>query len=208
MPKQLFFVLLFALFAFSGCGERVPPGGDIKPAAMIELPQTRQATDYTCGVAVLQSLLYYNGMEYREDVLAKRVGADPELGVNPEAMLACLREHGIGSEFVENMTLAELCAHIDAGRPVVCVLQAWNDEPGYDYSNSWEDGHYAIAIGHDAANMYFMDPSTIANYTYIRKERFLARWHDGDMRRKIFNAGIVVTNPHPQYKRNAFLPLG
>lgn len=203
------FVLLLAL---CGCAEH--NGGDAQlgssvatSSVLIELPQTRQATNYTCGVAVVQSILAYNGVKLREDVLAEKVKATPERGTAPDAMMSYLAEHGIGTRLVKNMTLAELRAFIDASCPVICFLQAWNEDPEFDYSTGWEDGHYAIAIGYDAERVYFMDPSTIANYTYIPNQQFLSRWHDGDETHQVYQAGIVVSNSNPTYKRKAFLPL-
>jgi len=38
---------------------------------ILRLPHTRQATNYTCGAAALQSVLAYYGDEFREDALAK-----------------------------------------------------------------------------------------------------------------------------------------
>lgn len=199
--------LLVLLIAVGGCADRQARPPDFRPSVLIELPQTRQATSYTCGVAVLQSLLAYNGILYRQDVLERKVEATPEWGTNPQAILNCLQEHGIGAVMVENMTLEQLRAYIDAGCPVICFLQAWNDDPAFNYAKGWEDGHYAIAIGYDPYRVYFMDPSTLANYGYIDNGPFLARWHDGDERHQLYQTGIVVSNPSPTYKKNAFPPI-
>lgn len=201
--------VLVLLVLFCGCaeyGDR-PPRLEPSPSVLIEVPQTRQATPYTCGVAVLQSLLAYNGELYRQDVLEHRVGATPESGTNPRAMVKCLEEHGIGAVIEENMTLERLRGYIDSGRPVICFLQAWNDDPDFDYADGWEDGHYAIAIGYDPRRIYFMDPSTLANYAYVENDKLLVRWHDGDDQQKVYQTGIVVTNPTPAYKKNAFSPM-
>ncbi|MCD8351518.1 MAG: C39 family peptidase, partial [Planctomycetaceae bacterium] len=164
-------------------------------------------TDYTCGVAVVQSLLAHGGILFRQDVLEKAVGATPEDGTGPDAIMKSLRQHGFHATMEENMTLERLRCHIDAGRPVVCLLQAWNGDPDFDYSTGWEDGHYAIAIGYDDCRIYFMDPSTLANYVYIDNAAFLSRWHDGNETVQIWQAGIVVDIPIPVYRRNVFKPM-
>ncbi len=201
--------LLVVLCLFCGCDQPATraeaPG--LRPSVLIEIPQTRQATSYTCGVAVLQSLLRHNGVLYRQDVLEEKAGATPERGTTPEVIMRILEEHGIGAELRENMTLGQLRGLIDAGKPVICFLQAWNDDPLTDYSVAWDDGHYAVAVGYDQDRIYFMDPSTIANYTYIPNNQFLGRWHDGDEKHQIYYAGIVVTNPNPVYRRDAFVPM-
>lgn len=205
--RAMYLCVFLLLSSLCGCGTRDFPGTEPGPAVLIEVPQTRQATPYTCGVAVLQSLLAHNGFLYRQDVLEERVGATPERGTSPEAMMECMREHGIAAEIEENMSMARLRGHIAAGRPVVCFLQAWNDDPAFDYSAGWEDGHYAIAVGYDGGRIYFMDPSTLGNYAYVDNDKLPARWHDGDENGQVHRAGIVVTNPNPVYRRNAFSPI-
>lgn len=193
--------------ALPGNANRFGQETAFQPAVLIEVPQTRQATPYTCGVAVVQSILAYNGFYYRQDVLEEKVGATPEDGTNPRQIMAGLREFGIGAELEQNIGLERLRARIDSGKPVICVLQAWNDDPGFDYSTGWDDGHYAIAIGYDDARIYFMDPSTLDNYTYIDNARFLERWHDGNERIQLHQAGIIVTNPSPVFKKDTFEPM-
>ncbi|MBX9691921.1 MAG: hypothetical protein K2Z81_06015, partial [Cyanobacteria bacterium] len=40
--------------------------GEKAPAKLIKVPLTRQSTDYTCGVAALQSVLAFFGEDIRE----------------------------------------------------------------------------------------------------------------------------------------------
>lgn len=207
MRKYFVLIALILLVGVCGCSDRNVRPAELRPSVLIEIPQTRQATPYTCGVAVVQSLLAYNGVLFRQDVLERRLGATPERGTTPDAIMTCLNEYGIGAVVEQNISLPRLRAYIDAGQPVVCFLQAWNDDPAFDYSTGWEDGHYAVAVGYDADRIYFMDPSTLANYAYIPNGPFLARWHDGDERQQIYQAGIVVTNRQPVYKRDAFVPM-
>jgi hypothetical protein len=63
---------------------------------------------------------------------------------------------------------------------VLLPLQAWPTSP-VDYREDWDDGHWAVAVGYDSENLYFMDPSTLGNYTFIPVREFLERWHDADM---------------------------
>jgi predicted double-glycine peptidase len=177
------------------------------PEKLIRLPLTRQATDYTCGVAVVQSVLYYNGIEYRQDILEKELGATPDDGTSHIEMRSFLVNQGIGAEFEENLTLEKLIEYLRSDKPVICLIQAWNGQEDYDYSNSWEDGHYVVAVGFDDKAIYFMDPSTLGNYTYIPFDEFQTRWHDGDTGNMYYNAGIVITNSNPVFDPANILKL-
>ncbi len=144
----------------------------------IPVPLVRQPDGYTCGVAALQSVLHYFGHIVRFDRLAAVLGADPEQGTNYQRMAEYAQAQGIKVTICIDMTLDMLCAYVDAGSPVIVALQAWGDDAGAGYAKQWDDGHYAVAVGYDDRNLYFMDPSTLGNYTFIPITEFLARWHD------------------------------
>jgi predicted double-glycine peptidase len=181
--------------------------GGFKPFKLIKIPQTGQATFYTCGVAVLQSLLYHNGIEYSQDEILPAVGSTPEHGTGIILMNRFLNESGVDAEIRRNITLQELRDCIDRGRPVICIIQAWNENIGHDYSDDWNNGHYVVAIGYDDDRIYFMDPYTIANYAYIDNDDFLVRWHALNGGVRYLNTGIVVSNLKPVYEPDAFIRM-
>lgn len=211
-----------ALF-LSACAPSPGEGESAFPDNLIRLPVVRQSTGYTCGVSCVQSILYYNGIDYREDALAEALGSTPEYGTNVEQIISFLNQvsssdgwwlglgtefsDGIGAQRQDDMTLEALCSAIDEGQPVICCIQAWYGESGYDYTDEWECGHYVIAIGYDDDNIYFMDPSTLGNYTYIEKEEFLTRWHDSANGQVCNHLGIVITNPNPVFSAEQILPM-
>ncbi|HMA07121.1 MAG TPA: hypothetical protein VKP68_04645, partial [Ramlibacter sp.] len=86
------------------------------------------------------------------------------------------------------------------------------DQP-QSYADDWEDGHYAVVVGMDAEKIYFMDPSTIGNYTFIRVQEFVARWHDyyvdhDGSRVNLVHFGIVFgAASKPAYEPGALRPL-
>ncbi|MCQ2547341.1 MAG: C39 family peptidase [Clostridia bacterium] len=184
---------------------------------ILRLPLVRQATNYTCGVACVQSILRYAGYDFdiREDELAKILKANREDGTGYHNIVEYLNsvrysaeeKDGAGiapggvqvfrTEARENISLEQLTAFIDEGKPVIICLQAWGTNGGGgwmdDYSDEWGEGHYVIAIGYNSDNMIFMDPSTMGAYTYIPKDEFMTRWHDEDVAARINQFGIIVT---------------
>lgn len=144
----------------------------------IPTPLVRQPDNYTCGVAALQSVLHYYGVAVRYDMLAAALGADPAQGTNYRRMAAYAQSCGLEVTCFTEMSLELLYHQIDHGAPVIVALQAWGSDQANAYRDAWDDGHYAVVVGYDQNYVYFMDPSTLGNYTYIATDEFLARWHD------------------------------
>ena len=178
------------------------------PTVLIELPLVRQSTAYSCGVACTQSILRYTGYDFdvREDNLISALGANDESGTRYERIVELLNTNShysdssqdgnmnrITAEAGFNLTVDELCAYLDQGKPVICAIQAWAYLTASEYETEYDSGHYVIAIGYDPDNIYFMDPSTSGNYAYIPKDEFAARWHDADGEDAVDQFGIVVT---------------
>lgn len=170
------------------------------PANLIRLPLMRQATDYTCGVAALQSILAYYGEEYREEELSKKLKANPHDGTAYSEIASFSRKLGFNVEINKKMSIAELKAAIDKQLPVLCCMQAWGDGPGTNnYRDEWDDGHYVVAAGYDQENIYFMDPSTLGHYAYIPEKEFLERWHDTDGKERLANFGMIISKGKSGY---------
>lgn len=170
------------------------------PANTIKIPMTRQSTDYTCGVAALQSVLMFYGDEFLESELAKFLKANPKDGTAYAEMKRFSESKGYSVQVFKDMKLDDLKKLLDAGAPVICLIQAW-PERKVDYKTDWDDGHYVVAIGHDADHVYFMDPSTLGNYTYIPNDEFMDRWHDTDSKVKLNHFGMVVQKKAKQAYR-------
>ena len=127
-------------------------------------------------------------------------------GTHYQEMMRLAKAKGYSVKVVKNMTVPELKTLIDGGKPVICLIQAWAEKT-IDYSNDWEDGHYVLAIGHDQGNIFFMDPSTLCNYTYIPTDEFVKRWHDTDGKEKLVHFGLIIEKSKPKYNPAAFIKL-
>lgn len=168
------------------------------------MPLVRQGTDYTCGVAAFHSVLGYYGQDIRDDKLIKALHSKPKIGTEYRFILKEAARLGYNAQMYTDMTLAGLQALIDQGKPPIVIIQAWADKP-VDYATDWKDGHYVVAVAYDGDNVYFMDPSTLGNYTYIPVAEFLVRWHDRDdlTRQKLNHGTIVIDGKPPAYDPDA-----
>ncbi|MFI5167041.1 MAG: C39 family peptidase [Thermoanaerobaculales bacterium] len=206
--------LVACLAAFAPTAQSEEPGASSLssgslPPRLILVPLCRQATDYTCGVAATQSVLcYYLDCDWRQDKLSRLLKATPADGTNYTAIVRFVQSHGYTAEVHTNMTLQDLQGLLDEGTPVVCLVQAWAGHR-VDYATDWDDGHYVVAVGYDADRVFFMDPSTLGNYTFIPVADFLARWHDAASVRapRLVHFGMVITKPCPHYDRDTVRPM-
>jgi len=178
--------------------------------SLIRVPIVNQATDYTCGVAALLSVLYYwdKDEEIYESELAVELDADPEDGVVSAAIVRFAASHGFKAPRKVGLTLEELEGFLRAGKPVIVLFQAWPDSAKPGWEAGWDDGHFAVAIGYDAHNIYFMDPSTLGNYTYLPKEEFLKRWHDWDGDEQVHHLGVPVWRGRPSFDQRIVVRMG
>jgi predicted double-glycine peptidase len=202
MRLTVIVLMLVLVSSTPGCGSGAASGYAVTPTQeyrslrevtnLIRVPLARQEADYTCGVAALQSILYYYGYESRQDILALRLHSDPEQGTAYPNMVSFAESLGFQVSVYTELTLGELKRYIDSRQPVLIAIQAWRESAG-DWAQDWNDGHYVVAVGYDQDNFYFMDPSTLGNFTFIPNAEFLDRWHDVYQDKPLVHFGMVVT---------------
>lgn len=174
---------------------------------LIRIPLTRQATDYTCGASAMQSMFGFYGEDLNESELAKILKTNEEEGTDYNEIVSVAKEKGYAVNVYKDMTLKDLKKLLDKKIPVLCLIQAWATKK-VDYKTDWNDGHYVVAIGYDKNKIYFMDPSTLGNYTYIDQKAFLKRWHDKNSKEELNHFGLTIKKKKAAYKQNQikFMP--
>jgi predicted double-glycine peptidase len=107
-----------------------------------------------------------------------RLHITPQQGTRPENIVRAAREFGLTAELREGLGLEDLEAALRKGTTAIVNIQAWREGQDKPWAETWEDGHYVILLGMDAANMYFEDPSLLGTRGVIVRREFLDRWHD------------------------------
>ncbi len=170
---------------------------DIPPGAIkIDLPNTAQLEDYTCGPAALLAIFTYYGVgPEQEDELAQVMGISTE-GSDPVHLVTAARRFGLTCEEFRPMTIAQLERCLDARRPVLIMLQAWGSEPS-PYRVRWDDGHWIVAIGYAGGRVYFEDPLIYSTRGYLTYEELDLRWHDleGADNVRVEHYGVAIWKP-------------
>jgi hypothetical protein len=108
-----------------------PAAGPKMPKNFIPLPRTRQSTNWTCGVAALQSVLMYFGDEYREDRLVPVLKSNKDIGTPcevswPDSVGQHCRQH-----------LARTCQISALHRPLSSSHNRWGMRPSATSITRW-----------------------------------------------------------------------
>ena len=166
---------------------------------LLDFPEVRQGTDYTCGDSAMQSVLYYYGIEFREDQLIKRLHTTHD-GTDPGAIADFAKAEGFSVD-MHAMTIADIKQYIDQAIPVIVDIQAWSGHQHPHYKGDYDDGHYVVVIGYDDERFIFEDPSMM-NRGYLTFVEFLERWHDvenGPKGLHITHLGIAIYGKPPRF---------
>jgi len=166
-------------------------------AIKLDLPDTVQAKDYTCGAAALLAICRYYGAGPRSE---RRVVEDMRFGKagsDPKHVLRAVAKYGLAHEEFRPMTTQQLRACLDRGRPVMLMMQAWAEPPPPSYADRWDDGHWVVAIGYDPMGIYFEDPSLAGARGYLTDAELDERWHDieGKDEHHVEHYGVAIWKP-------------
>ena len=163
---------------------------------LLETPNIRQSTNYSCGPACVTIILKYFGYKAKEKVMIKRLGADPDDGVEPEILVKYFRDRRFKIKQKYDMTIEDLEKSIDNGNPVIIAYQDWAHKPSEtNYHKSWDNGHYAVVMGYDSEKIYLSDPSSVKAKKGLKKEDFYGRWRDIGMDGKFYHRWGVSIGP-------------
>lgn len=150
------------------------PAGAIK----VQVPDTRQIEDFTCGASALQAVCGYFGVgpdeeeDYVKDMEMKSDGSDPE------HLIRAAKKYKLKYLEIQPMNIKQLKGFLKKRLPVIIMIQAWSDKSIVNYAVDWKDGHWVVAIGYDKEGVYFEDPSLAAKRGFINYKDLEIRWHD------------------------------
>ncbi len=164
-------------------------------SSFIPVPLCYQETEFTCGIASLQSILARYGMYYRQSALADILHSQPILGTDYKSILYFAELLGLNAKIEEKMSFQDIKDYIDAKIAPILIIQAWRLEDDIDYSLDWKNAHYVVACGYYNNGIYVMDPNILGNYAFLPYPELTARWHavDKDSIRHI-RSGLIIEN--------------
>lgn len=166
---------------------------------MIELHNLRQTYDYDCGAKALQTVMAYYGIDAREDDLIKDLQTSKK-GTRPVNMRRVAQKYGFKVKSGTGWTLEDIKWYINAGTPVIVLLQAWAERfmTLEDWGQDYDNGHYAVVIDNKNEVVVFEDPASFRR-TWLAESEFMLRWHDRDPQtgRRVERFGMVLLGKEP-----------
>jgi len=124
---------------------------------------SRTDDDYSlsdCGAACLAMVInsYRAGNGLSVDDVSRATGRPRGYtSLSFQELISAAAHYSIALEHV-SYTLENICADIDAGKPVI-VLVNYKSLPTYNrYSGDYNGGHYIVVTGYDAECMLYHDP--------------------------------------------------
>jgi ABC-type bacteriocin/lantibiotic exporter with double-glycine peptidase domain len=170
-------VALTVLLAGSAGGQPAPAVPKLLPVPLIS-----QAHPWSCGAAALMAtLVYFGAFDEAESRLDEELHVDPNRGTRVSSIVDAARRFGLEAEARTGMTVEDLGHEVARGAVVIVAIQAWPSAKVTDWKTSWEDGHYVVVVGLSPDRVFVMDPSVRTGYAYLRRQEFVARWHDYDL---------------------------
>ena len=177
----------------------------INESSIIDIPLISQAFSYDCGAAAIKAVLGYYGENIKEEKIINGIKTDSRIGTEAADMVSYLKELGYDAE-LKHMKLDEVKQNLDKKIPVIITLQAHADEKNTDYSKTWKEGHYVVAIGYDDKKIYFQDPS-LMNRAYLTFDELNERWHDIEQDKKEYNLAIAVKGKKPDFDKKEIVHM-
>lgn len=133
----------------------------------LNVPFYKQDKTYTCGPVALQMVFSLLGKFKSEAHLAKEAGTNKSDGTSHEGMINTALREKFHCYVNEGSSLDEVKFFINLGFPAIV-----------DYTEpSGDDGHYAVAFGHEDGHIILNDPWNGKDFKLTDKE-FISRWYD------------------------------
>jgi predicted double-glycine peptidase len=199
VKKSVLILLFSALVAVAADRPHPAPKEKGKVAAIpegairIPLQHIEQPDGISCGAAAMMSVCAYYGVGPHTIAEFKHHLHTDHNGTSYRNIISYAEKLGLEAKLEHSATQSKMNAArleqcLKEGKPVICSIQAYADNPAdYDDPKNNDNGHYVVAVGYDDDNFFFIDPSinwdrqrSPPRRGFLPKEEFVKRWHDDE----------------------------
>lgn len=169
-----------------------PRGAD--DAEEVRVPETPQATNYTCGPAALRGALAAFGIGATEDALAAEAGTTAQGGTSIEGLADAAEAHGLEATIMVGLTIDGLAELLAEGAVVIACIQA-GPEPENDDASHWVVPCVVRREGEGVVEC--MDPAVDDVRSTATFAEFDQRWHGLDEGERVVGLALVLRGDSP-----------
>ncbi len=144
----------------------------------IKLPDLEQSSDFACGASCMMAIGEYFGVGPETEAEWIRLLGTNEDGTSPQAIIQVASDLGLDVHAMQKMTLNQLEAELNAGRPCMLPIQAYSSGGEAEEESGNDSGHWVVAIGMDSDRVIVEDPEIKGSRGDIPLDEFVNRWHD------------------------------
>lgn len=179
--------------------------GDLE--TLIDLPETRQAREWSCGAAATQAVFGYYGLDLPEQDLVEDLKTTAKWGTELKDIVRVAKDNGFKVD-AKQMNEEELKSYLDRKIPVIIEVQAWSDKKDPDYGKINSDPHLVVAVGFSNKHFVFRDPWKFEK-TYLTYDELDNRWHCWDRTKKklLTKYGIAIYGKPIKYDKKHIKPM-
>jgi len=159
----------------------------------VHLQNRIQETRFSCGAAVVASILNTQGVPVSEKEVRKALGTNRDDGTP----LPNIRDFFIGLGCKTEMAsyeLSDLEKAMSEGKYVIVSMQMWEGVER-DWENIWSEGHYCVLSDITSSQVILHDPSRRSRVK-IPREVFMTLWHDEENSGKRFIQYAIQITPN------------
>lgn len=132
---------------------------------MLETEDVRQAKDYDCGAAAMDTAFRLFGIRKSPNYFRKMLGTNGYNGTDPRTMEYFVRNEGF-KVLSGDMEVDQISSQTRFGRPVILMVTLH------------DSGHYIVARGVSRGRLYYQDP--LVGRKSLPVGQFEDCWVDGD----------------------------
>jgi predicted double-glycine peptidase len=172
----------------------------------LNIKDFQQTEDYTCGSAVVMSLLHYYGKLPAQEMnkktemrIAKEMGTTSACGTSDQQIVNWLNKHGFEAKTFHNGSVAILRQNLAKGIPTLVDWIDWGGHwvvvTGYDYAGNPKDMSGDTIFFSDPAS-HFDNVKTLGGITFINPERFESMWMNMHSQHNIYITAVPINKKH------------
>ena len=170
--------------------------GDIMKKILDFPDGSRQIGEGFCGSNALKHIiLYKHGLNVPETSLMNIACGSRKNGISVRGITKIAEKFNLDYNLKCNSSISDVIDSIKGENPALLLIQAWPNKKISDWSNTWEFGHYVVAIGYDKKKdrLNYYDPidGKKKNLSY---KKLVKIWHDKDSENVYHNFGMFFKN--------------